>query len=185
MRMKTIKCVIVGDGVCGKTSLLLTYMTGEFPDCYLPVSPLDNWSTYSVIVEVDGKPYTLSLSDTAGQDEYDRLRTLCYPQTDVILICFSIVSSASYRNAEVKWVPEVKFHCPDIPIILIGTKHDLRDDVEAEPFRRRISYVEGLKLHRKIKAVKYLECSSKTKEGVKDVFDEVIRTALLIGAGKR
>jgi Ras-related C3 botulinum toxin substrate 1 len=47
---------------------------------------------------VDGKPISLGLWDTAGQEDYDRLRPLSYPQTDVFLVCFSIVSPPSYDN---------------------------------------------------------------------------------------
>lgn len=69
---------------------------------------------------VDGIQVSLGLWDTAGQEDYDRLRPLSYPQTDVFLICFSVASPSSFENVTSKWYPEIKHHCPDAPIILVG-----------------------------------------------------------------
>merc|ERR1719197_1322272 len=79
---------------------------------------------------VDGKPINLGLWDTAGQEDYDRLRPLSYPQTDVFLICFSVISPTSFENVAVKWHPEISHHAPEVPFILVGTKMDLRDDTD-------------------------------------------------------
>ena len=63
-----------------------------------------------------------------GQEDYDRLRPLSYPQTDVFLVCFSVVSPSSFENVKEKWVPEITHHCPKTPFLLVGTQIDLRDD---------------------------------------------------------
>ena len=68
----------------------------------------------------------MALWDTAGQEDYDRLRPLSYPDTDVILMCFSVDSPDSLQNIPEKWVPEVKHFCPNVPIVLVGNKKDLR-----------------------------------------------------------
>ena len=83
-----------------------------------------------------------------------------------------------------QWLPEVTQHCPNTPLILLGTQQDLRNDKDrVERLRREnlapISTTEGLKLQREIGAVKYLECSALTQEGVKTVFDEAIRAVLI------
>eukprot|EP01147_Barroeca_monosierra_P003569 gene3569-6176_t len=177
--MQTIKCVVVGDGAVGKTCLLISYTTNKFPSEYVP-TVFDN---YAVTVMIGGEPYTLGLFDTAGQEDYDRLRPLSYPQTDVFLVCFSVVSTASFENVKEKWVPEIQHHCPKTPFLLVGTQIDLRDDeqtlLKLQKSKQRVVSVDmGEKLARDTKAVKYVECSALTQKGLKNVFDEAILAAL-------
>lgn len=144
------------------------------------VDELHRFDNYSASVMVDGKPISLGLWDTAGQEDYDRLRPLSYPQTDVFLICFSIVSPPSFDNVKAKWFPEIEHHAPNVPIILVGTKLDLREDKNITDGLKQkrmepVSYEQALQVSKEIGAHKYLECSALTQRNLKSVFDEAIR----------
>jgi len=152
---------------------------------YLPF-----FENYVADIEVDGKQVELALWDTAGQEDYDRLRPLSYPDTDVILMCFSIDSPDSLENIPEKWTPEVKHFCPNVPIILVGNKKDLRNDpstikelskMKQEPVKPE----EGRAMAEKINAFAYLECSAKSKEGVREVFETATRAALQVKKKKK
>jgi len=176
---RAVKCVVIGDGAVGKTCLLMSYTTNSFPGEYIP-TVFDN---YSANIMVDNEAVNIGLWDTAGQEDYDRLRPLSYPQTDVFLICFSIVNPSSFENVRAKWYAEVKFFCPNTPIILVGLKADLREDVDIlEKLRSRhlipISPQKGLQMAREIGALQYIECSALTQRNLNRVFDVAIRAGL-------
>lgn len=126
----------------------------------------------------------LALWDTAGQEDYERLRPLAYSKAHVILIGFSVESPDSLENVKHKWAEEARERCPGVPIILVGLKKDLRDDPVAQEEQRKkslkfVSRKAGEDMKDEIGARKYLECSSLTGEGVDDVFEAATRAALI------
>ncbi|XP_050236613.1 rac-like GTP-binding protein RAC2 isoform X2 [Mercurialis annua] len=174
---KFLKCVTVGDGAVGKTCLLISYTTNTFPTDYVP-TVFDN---FSANVVVDGTTLNLGLWDTAGQEDYNRLRPLSYRGADVFILAFSLISRPSYENISKKWVPELRHYAPSIPIILVGTKLDLRENRQFQmdyPGASIISTEQGIELKTQIGALAYIECSSKSQQNVKAVFDAAIKAVL-------
>lgn len=173
------KLVVLGDGACGKTSMLVVFTEGYFPTDYEPTV----FENYVETLNVDGTMVELSLWDTAGQEEYDRLRSLSYADTNVVMICFSVERPESLENVEAKWIHEVNRYCSGVRIVLVALKCDLRDDrVAVSRLKERgmstIGYNEGLEMAKRIRAVRYLECSAKMNRGVKEAIEEATRMAM-------
>ncbi|EDK43807.1 protein RHO2 [Lodderomyces elongisporus NRRL YB-4239] len=173
------KLVIVGDGACGKTSLLYVFTLGEFPTEYHPTV----FENYVTDCRIDGKPIQLALWDTAGQEEYERLRPLSYNNTHVVLIGFALDTIDSFENVKTKWVDEVKKYCPPLtPYILCGLKKDLRRSEKHghKGWARFVQPEMGEAMAKEIGARAYLESSALTGEGVDDIFEYAVRCSLLV-----
>lgn len=177
------KLVIVGDGGCGKTSLLMVYTKGSFPEEYVPTV----FENYTAELTLDKRRVQLALWDTAGQEDYDRLRPLSYPDTDVVVLCFSVDNPTSFENIEDKWAAEVTHFCgAAIPKILVAMKADLRvAHGEETAAAGLVSQEQGQALARKIGAHRYIECSAKYNENVELVFTEAVRGVWEAAAKKR
>jgi len=171
------KLVIIGDGACGKTSLLSVFAMGEFPEDYEPTI----FENYVAEIRLDSKPIQLALWDTAGQEEYERLRPLSYSKSHVILIAFAIDTPDSLENVTVKWIEEVRSICgPTIPVILVGCKKDLRDaDAGMNP-TQFVQREEAERVAVSINARCYMECSALKNEGVDSIFESATRAAMLV-----
>lgn len=185
--MQQVKVVVIGDGAVGKTSMLVAYCDNRFPEEYEP-TVFDN---YSCSILVDGSPLSLQLWDTAGQEEYDRLRPLSYPQTDCFLVCFSLVNPTSLRNTVTKWLPEIRLHCSNseknAKIVLVGTKADLHPEFnngDATVKRalatkgRELASVEEARALAQTHSVPFVACSALSTKGLKSVFDTAVREVL-------
>jgi len=174
-----IKCVFIGDGAVGKTSLIISYTTNGYPNEYVPTA----MDTYHAVVHVDDQPLTLELCDTPGQDDFDTLRPLVYPAADVFLLCFSVVLPSSFYNVREKWIPELRSHCGKVPVVLVGTQSDLREDGKTilqlrQNKEQPINEHEARKLAQQLGCELYIECSSLTQKNLKEVFDNAIVSGL-------
>jgi Ras-related C3 botulinum toxin substrate 1 len=166
----SIKCVVVGDGSVGKTCLLVSYTTNSFPGEYIP-TVFDN---YSANLVADEKIVNLGIWDTAGQEDYDRLRPLAYPGTDVFIVCYSLVDETSWANVKTKWLPEIKYHCPYAPVLLVGTKLD--KEIKNQNQDQEESINEFITTSKNIKQVK---CSALTRQNVDDTFKLAVEMTFL------
>ncbi|KAL4660389.1 rho-related GTP-binding protein RhoF-like [Arapaima gigas] len=178
-QQEEVNIVIVGDGGCGKTSLLMVYAKGHFPEKYTP----SVFEKFSTIARYGGREINLTLYDTAGQEDYDRLRPLSYHNANLVLICYDVTNPTSFDNVMFKWYPEVHHFCNGLPILLIGCKTDLRKDKERTRRLRSlgqapITYIQGEETKQHINAELYLECSAKYQENVEDIFREAVKRAL-------
>ncbi|CDO96153.1 unnamed protein product [Kluyveromyces dobzhanskii CBS 2104] len=167
-----LKIVVVGDGAVGKTSLLISYTQGKFPEDYVPTI-FENYITN--LEGPNGKIVELALWDTAGQEEYSRLRPLSYTDVDILMICYAVNSNVSFYNIEEMWVPEVKHFCPEVPIMIVGLKSDLYAEDNISDF---VDSFEAEEMAKRVGAFVHLQCSSKSQQKVREVFDTAITAAL-------
>ena len=165
----SLKLVVVGDGAVGKTSLLVRLDTQQFPDQYVPTM-CDEFS-FKTTLNDGTKDVVIQLQciDTCGQEDYDRLRPLNYPQTNIFIICCDLARSYSVENVKNKWIPELKHLGPKVPILIVGTKADLRR-------REKQNDTAFLELAADVgewAALGCVECSALTGEGMEEVVERV------------
>lgn len=172
--MINCKCVVVGDSASGKTSMIERFCSGEFSGKYDPTV----FDHFSKTLEVDGKTINLNIWDTAGDEEYDRLRPISYGCTEIFIICCSVGSHKSLLNVKRRWVPELNYHRPATPFILIGTKSEIRES----PWKAGFSRQEAEQLAKDVGAIMYMECSALKQEGkgAIRVFLTAVRAFLII-----
>ncbi|ESO00703.1 hypothetical protein HELRODRAFT_157354 [Helobdella robusta] len=170
---------MVGNGGVGKTSLVVSYISNGFPSEYIPTA----FDKYSVLITINGEPYDLHICDTAGQSDFDILRPFCYPSVDVFVLCYSVISPTSMKDIRMKWIKEVRLINQLVPVVLVGTQQDLRNDVKvlldlAKYGQKPVSEEEGRSLAKEIGAIGYMECSALTQKNLKETFDVVVGSGL-------
>eukprot|EP01084_Bolivina_argentea_P225390 380894_1 len=181
--MQPMKVMVVGQPQSGKTSLIQTAVNQQFPsEEYLQKlshGVCDN-ETYNILS--DNKPFLLGLWDTSGSRDFDRLRPLAYPLSDIFLICIEISDIHSFENGTVqkRWIEELNHHSPGVPMILIGTKSDLRLETNAnidnteQPLLISIKDLKNVSVA--TNCLMYIEISAKymDKSQIKHMFDQII-----------
>eukprot|EP01125_Pyxidicula_operculata_P015839 TRINITY_DN5397_c0_g1_i1.p1 TRINITY_DN5397_c0_g1~~TRINITY_DN5397_c0_g1_i1.p1 ORF type:complete len:203 (-),score=34.27 TRINITY_DN5397_c0_g1_i1:164-772(-) len=180
----TVKITLVGDAKVGKSALVATYLSSNFTEVYDPTI----FDTFEGSVRIAEKTLSFSICDVAGSPTYDKLdlkklRSVCYLDTDVFIICFSVVDRKSFEHVKTEWYPEVTDKGP-AHILLVGLKTDLRDEILDSKDKKKnkdkiINNDEIEDLAKNIASLGYLECSAKKTEGFKEVFDTAIRAAYL------
>eukprot|EP01088_Endostelium_zonatum_P001416 TRINITY_DN1171_c0_g1_i1.p1 TRINITY_DN1171_c0_g1~~TRINITY_DN1171_c0_g1_i1.p1 ORF type:complete len:201 (-),score=25.81 TRINITY_DN1171_c0_g1_i1:9-611(-) len=171
-----VKVMVVGDGSVGKTCMLISYTNNSFPTEYVP-TVFDNYTANAL---VENNTVNLGLWDTAGSSDYDQLRPLSYPGTDVFIICYSLTDPESFQHVKDKWIPEVSHFNPKTPVVLVATKLDLRENEDTLKSLKEhnlvpVSAEQGEKLAKDISAYKYVECSALTQKNLNQVFEEACR----------
>jgi len=183
MSETSLKLVIIGDS-CGKSSILYRYINDAFNEQYTPTV----FEDMEVGHVLDGKTVGLRIFDTSGQEVYDQIRKLSYNGTNVIFMAFSVVNRDSFENINKLWYPEKKKYMPRAKIILLGTKCDLKwaDQSTLEDMRvanqsvgEMVSVAQGNTLAKQIGAVRYIETSALTGEGIQDAFDAAVEAGLM------
>ncbi|RZB40594.1 ras-like GTP-binding protein RhoL [Asbolus verrucosus] len=157
MTRNQIRITVVGDGDTGKTCMLIVYKDTKFDERYIPTV----FDVYSMTIPINQKDYTVILQDTAGQEEFDKLRQLAYKETDVFILCYAVNDKNSWDNVKEKWAPELRRCCPRAKLVLAATKCDLRTD-------RVISEKDGNRLSRLIKADGFIENSAKLGKNINE-----------------
>ncbi|XP_048736304.1 cdc42 homolog [Ostrea edulis] len=171
----SLKCVLVGDTNVGKSSLAARISSRTFKTDYSPTL-FDN---YSATVSVHGIPYHLNLFDTAGKEDFSKVRVMSYINSDVFLVCFSIDDIKSLVHAQESWVPELRQHLPNTPFILVGTKLDVRfqqPDIQVVN-SSKVSPKQGNEVASAVGAFSYVEVSSLSEDGVHDLINEIVAAA--------
>ncbi|CRK93274.1 CLUMA_CG006817, isoform A [Clunio marinus] len=160
--IQNIKCVTIGSKAVGKTSLLNTFAVGpQSAD-----EPFENFNGIKIKLEVDGEIFQLELWDTNCESHNKMIRKVYYNKCNVIILCFSVMDHESFMDVKKKWQSEVEYCCPAVPLLLVGTKSDLRHDrvsllrLDRIKNQKPITIENAKKMSRKISAASYLECSA-------------------------
>ena len=177
MKASRVTLMLIGDNGCGKTCLLMVFRGDQCPPYYIPKVWIDCVKEQNI----DDENIEVHVFDSRSHEDHDKLRTLCYPAVNLVIISYSIDSQTTFENVRKRWLPEVNQYAPQIPVVLVGLKKDLRDngstgtDTDEEAL---VSEAQGHKMKSEIGALEFFECSALKNEGVHKLFETVARIAL-------
>ncbi|RUS81047.1 hypothetical protein EGW08_011187 [Elysia chlorotica] len=181
-----VRCVVLGDGDVGKTSMVLTYLSGHFPED-VPPGPMEGLSEYDHLtkhplkLQQDNVEVYLTLVDSFGLDEYEKLREKMCASGDVYMLCYSTNKRSTFERLRHHWLPEMrKYSAEQTPFVVVGLKTDIRSKAQADStdITSFVTYSEGMREAGDLGAAKYTECSARNNTGVKRVFEQTIQAAL-------
>lgn len=195
-RRRPRKIVIIGDMCSGKSALISAYCKDKFNEMYVPTI------LRSCITDADlqGEKIELVVIEISGREDYQKLRHCSYRKTDAIILCYSCTNPSSLDKIKSYWLPEVKKKIPNVPLVLVGTKKDIRDEAldqlegtNSEDREKNLKTVSanfvsrqvGQDLSESIGAHCFLECSAKYRDGTRDIFETVAKVALQKSRRKR
>ena len=113
---------------------------------------------YRTEVLIEGHALKIQLWDSAGQDDYSRLRPLGYMGADVFLLCYSVSDRESSKSVESKWLYELRNNAASVPCVLVATKLDLKNELNPSKI---VSTQEGEAILKKHQLFSFVECSAK------------------------
>ncbi|VDN09228.1 unnamed protein product [Dibothriocephalus latus] len=159
MTSTSVHVMVVGDAAVGKTTLLHCYASKGFTNPYI-VPVFDEYPIEVHSKEAGEKLINLYLTDARALDRHQTLRLHSYRRRDIFLICFSIADKKSLRSAKNVWFKEIKQHMPGTPVILVGTKSDLRKATGGGQTQLRLVPTRKAKEKAKFMGAEaYIECS--------------------------
>ena len=180
MEKERIKCVIVGDENSGKTALVSAFISGTFISEHSPTV----FDCHDVDAVLEGNTVPLKICDTGGSEISDRMRPLCYAKANVILLCVDVMNPQTMQTAESFWMREINHFCSKVPVLVVGTKTDLKEKkgrvktLKETQKRGPLQYEEARKASWRMGAFDYVQCSAKTSKGILNVFSTAVRIAL-------
>ncbi|XP_060063046.1 cell division control protein 42 homolog [Ylistrum balloti] len=171
---KCIQCTLVGDAAVGKTSLIRAYTDNT---CCKP--PADTvFENYAGTSKYSNQEFTISVFDCSSKTDHESIRLFAYKDSDVFVMCYSVMDRESFDNIKSRWLPEVTYIMGKrLNLVLVATQVDLRESIDLDQ-DIPVSKAEGHHMAEEIGAFSFIECSSSNQDCVQGVFEDVVQCSL-------